>query len=54
MLTATFGPPFSLPPVTGEKGLRDRALRDAAMAHIARLLPPGLWGYYRDAMRPED
>jgi 1-acyl-sn-glycerol-3-phosphate acyltransferase len=46
VLTATFGPPFSLPGVTGDKASRDRALRDAVMAHVARLLPPELRGYY--------
>ena len=50
VLTARFGPPFQLPRAAGAKADRDRALRDAVMLHIARLLPSELWGYYRDAV----
>ena len=50
VLTATFGPPFHLPQVSGDKAARDRALRDALMVQIARLLPPEMWGHYRAAM----
>lgn len=52
VLTATFGPPFSLPHVTGGKATRDRALRDAVMGPIARLLPPELRGYYAERSDP--
>jgi hypothetical protein len=52
VLTATFGPPFSLPRVSGDKADRDRALRDAVMGHIARLLPPELRGFYREHLTP--
>jgi hypothetical protein len=45
-LTATFGPPFQLPSIGGDRRARDAALRDAVMLHIARLLPEDLWGYY--------
>lgn len=54
VLTATFGPPFTLSAVAGDKGAGDRALSDTAMAQIGRLLPPHLWGHYRDALRTED
>ncbi|HZU05555.1 MAG TPA: 1-acyl-sn-glycerol-3-phosphate acyltransferase [Chloroflexota bacterium] len=47
VLTATFGPPFCLPRVDGDKTTRDRILRDTVMVAIGRLLPPALWGYYR-------
>jgi hypothetical protein len=49
-LTATFGPPFALPRVGGDKRERDRLLREVVMVAIARLLPSELWGYYRDAV----
>ncbi len=50
VLTATFGPPFHLPRVRGDKATRDRILRDAIMVQIARLLPHELWGHYRAAV----
>jgi 1-acyl-sn-glycerol-3-phosphate acyltransferase len=50
VLTARFGPPFQLPRAPGDKMARDRALRDAVMVAIARLLPPELWGHYRAAV----
>jgi 1-acyl-sn-glycerol-3-phosphate acyltransferase len=50
VLTATFGPPFHLPRVSGAKAARDAALREAVMAAIARLLPPELWGAYAGKM----
>lgn len=49
VLTATFGPPFDLPPAPGGKDARDGQLRDAVMGTIARLLPPELRGYYSTA-----
>lgn len=50
VLTATFGPPFHLPAVEGPKAERDRALREAVMVPIARLLPRSLWGEYAEAV----
>lgn len=47
ILTAAFGPPFVLaPPPLPLQGW-DAWARDRVMLGIARLLPPGLWGYYR-------
>ena len=45
-LTATFDAPFHLEPAAGDKATRDRALNDAVMARIARLLPREMRGYY--------
>jgi hypothetical protein len=50
VLTATFGPPFQLPRVSGDKAAKDHALRDALMVEIARLLPAEMWGHYQAAM----
>lgn len=54
VLTATFGPPFNLPRVRGDKAARDRALRDAVMMRIVLLLPPELWGHYRAGVEGAD
>jgi 1-acyl-sn-glycerol-3-phosphate acyltransferase len=53
VLTAAFGPSFSLPVVAGDKLERDRVLREVVMMHIARLLPPRLRGYYTAALSAE-
>lgn len=54
VLTARFGPPLRLASVRGDKAARDRALREAVMVQIARLLPPELWGHYRAAVMEAD
>ena len=46
VLTVTFGEPFLLPEADGDKAARDRALREAVMAEIARLLPADMHGHY--------
>ncbi len=53
ILTARFGPPFSLEPVQGDRQTRDRRLRDIVMLRIARLLPPELHGYYAPVISSE-
>jgi len=51
VLTVTFGEPFllraaGLPEAGGDKASRDRALREAVMGEIARLLPAEMHGHY--------
>lgn len=51
-LTATFGPPFLIQvPEDLSKGDRDWVAREQAMVAIGRLLPPSLWGFYKEAIR---
>ena len=46
VLTVTFGEPFLMPEADGDKASRDRALREAVMGEIARLLPAEMHGHY--------
>ncbi|MFQ6058896.1 MAG: lysophospholipid acyltransferase family protein [Anaerolineae bacterium] len=49
VLTASFGEPFRLAAQPGlSKGEQDQRVRDRVMVAIGELLPPRLWGVYKD------
>ncbi len=54
VLRVRFGPPFALQVPKGPKEERDNAARQKVMVAVGRLLPPGLWGFYSDAIQRAD
>ncbi|MGA9348209.1 MAG: hypothetical protein WBW48_05305 [Anaerolineae bacterium] len=54
-LTASFGEPFTLRAQPGlEKRQQDRRVCETVMVAIGKLLPPELWGVYREQIDAED
>ena len=54
-LTASFGEPFTLKSQPGlEKSRQDRRVCETVMVAIGKLLPPELWGVYREQIDAED
>jgi len=54
-LTASFGRPFALKAQPGlDKRQQDRRTGETVMVAIGKLLPPELWGVYREQISAED
>ncbi|HKZ50621.1 MAG TPA: 1-acyl-sn-glycerol-3-phosphate acyltransferase [Dehalococcoidia bacterium] len=49
-LVVICGPPFSLRPLPGSREEQDHQARQDVMTAIGRLLPPAMWGFYRESL----